>query len=419
MTRPACAVTVLLWLALSSVSPAAPMDMGTPPSMGDIRFAADVVVTPAVEGGVGRVQITYTVSHDDLVFLRTENGYSARYEVTAVLHARDWRQAAGDSWLRRVDVPTYAETNSRAAIVGDTLALEVAPGTYKLRMELRSLDTGAAGVVEREVIVPEYEPGRLVLGSITFERAQAARAEAGVFEPNPSRDYGEEWPVLRVRVPVYGDLGARYRVGLTVETDRGSIEKAGADTVLQTALMTEHTLDMSVLDLDVGVHFLRVSVRALDGGPDAAVRSRFRVLTSPKSWGEDFEKMLVQVSYIASRDEVEKIKDAPEEGRDAAWAEFWKRHDPDPATEENEFRAEFLRRLGYANTHFKSLIEGWQTDMGRTYIQYGEPDETETQPVDKMLHSWEVWYYYEDHLKFTFVDTEGFGEFSLVETSRI
>jgi GWxTD domain-containing protein len=394
------------------------VDAGTPPSIGDIRFAADVVVTPAVEG-TGHVQITYAVTHDDLVFLRNGDGYSARYEVTAVLYGRDWQQAAGDSWLRRVDVPTYAETNSRAMVVADTLALSVAPGTYRLRIELKSLDTGAAGAVEREIAVPEYEPGKLMLGSVAFDRAQTAQAGAGVFEANPSRDYGEEWPVLRVRVPVYGDTGARYRVTMTVETDEGAIEKTLADTVLQTAPMTEHTLAASVLDLDVGVHFLTVRARALDGGPDAAARFRFRVLTSPKSWGEDFDKMLVQLSYVASRDEVERIKEAPETEREAAWAEFWKRRDPEPATEVNEFRVEFLRRLGYANTHFRSMVEGWQTDMGRTYIQYGEPDDVDTQPVDKMLHSWEVWYYYGEHLKFTFVDTEGFGEFSLVETSRI
>jgi GWxTD domain-containing protein len=418
MTTVAHTVTVLFWLALAAAGAAAPVDTGTPPSMGDIRFAADVVVTPAVEG-VGRVQITYTVTYDDLVFLREQDGYSARYEVTAIFYGRDGRQAAGDSWLKRVDVPTYAETNSRAMAVGDTLALEVAAGTYRLRMELKSVDTGAAGMIEREVVVPEYEPGRLMLGSIAFDRAQAAQAEAGVFEPNPSRDYGEEWPVLRVRVPVYGDPGTRYRMELFVETDQGAVEATRTDTVLQTALMTEHTLKTSVLDLDVGVHFLRVRVRGLAGGPDASVKSRFRVLTSPKSWGEDFAKMVAQVGYVASRDEVEKLKEAPEGERDAAWAEFWKRRDPDPTTEANEFRVEFLRRLGYANMHFKSLVEGWQTDMGRTYIQYGEPDDIETQPVDRMLHSWEVWYYHGEHLKFTFVDTEGFGEFSLVETSRI
>jgi GWxTD domain-containing protein len=411
VTRPAAIAAVLA----CAVACAAQMDMGTPPSLGDVRFAADVVVTPAVDG-VGRVSLTYRVNYDALVFLRRGDGYAARYEVTAILYGRDGEQIAGDSWQRRVDAASYAETGSRSSAAGETLVLEAPPGVYRLRVTLRSVDTGAQGIVEREVSVGEYVPGLLTLGTLEFERA---RSDSSAFEASPSRDYGEEWPVMRVGVPVYGDPGASYRMEVALETERGLVEAAFADTVLQTALVTKHEARFSVLSLEVGAHFLRVRVHPGDGGRDVTARARFRVLTSPKSWGSDFAKMVDQVSYFASREEVERLRAAAPEDREAAWEEFWRGRDLDPSTEENEFRAEFLRRLGYANMKFTSTVEGWRTDMGRTYIVYGEPDDVDSQPVDRMLHSWEVWYYYRDHLKFTFVDTEGFGEFSLVETSRI
>ena len=100
---------------------------------------------------------------------------------------------------------------------------------------------------------------------------------------------------------------------------------------------------------------------------------------------------------------------------------FWKQRDPTPETEENEFRTEHYRRIQYANQWFgkDSPGPGWRSDMGRVYIQHGEPDEIESQPIGKMLHAWEIWYYYLDHTKYIFVDTEGFGEFKLIETSRI
>jgi len=410
-TRAAAFAAVLACAGLC----AAQMDMGTPPSLGDIRFAADVVVTPAVDG-TGLVSVTYRVTYDALVFLRRGSGYAARYEVTAILYGRDGEQVAGDSWQRRVEAASYAETNSRSSATGETLALEAPPGVYRLRVSLRSVDTGAEGVVEREVSVGEYVPGLLTLGTLEFERARSDSAE---FEANPSRDYGEEWPVMRVGVPVYGDPGRSYRMEVALETERGVVEAAFADTVHQTALVTTHEARFSVLNLEVGAHFLRVRVHPSGGGRDATARARFRVLTSPRSWGSDFGKMLQQVGYFASREEVEKLREAAPEDREAAWEEFWRGRDLDPSTEENEFRAEFLRRLGYANVKFTSTVEGWRTDMGRVYIVYGEPDDVESQPVDRMLHSWEVWYYYRDHLKFTFVDTKGFGEFSLVETSRI
>ncbi|MBD3368147.1 MAG: GWxTD domain-containing protein [Candidatus Eisenbacteria bacterium] len=129
--------------------------------------------------------------------------------------------------------------------------------------------------------------------------------------------------------------------------------------------------------------------------------------------------MIEQIGYVASRDEVERLLDTPPDQRDEAWEAFWASRDPTPDDGVNEFRREFIRRIGYANLHFRSTVPGWRTDMGRIYIQYGEPDDVESQPVGRMLNAWEVWYYYREHTKFVFVDREGFGEFALVERTRI
>ena len=47
---------------------------------------------------------------------------------------------------------------------------------------------------------------------------------------------------------------------------------------------------------------------------------------------------------------------------------FWRRRDPDPDTEENEFREQYYERIAYANEHYTSGIPGWKTDRGRIYI---------------------------------------------------
>jgi GWxTD domain-containing protein len=169
----------------------------------------------------------------------------------------------------------------------------------------------------------------------------------------------------------------------------------------------------------VGSHVLEVEVTPLPEGKEISARSRFRVVTSPLSWGEDEEKMLAQISYVATRDEMDMLTSVPPEERGPAWDEFWAGRDPVPATPANEFKTEFLRRVGYANAEFRSIIDGWQTDMGRIYIQHGEPDDIDSQSVGQMLNAWEIWYYYGEHTKYVFVDREGFSEFVLHEISRI
>jgi GWxTD domain-containing protein len=61
--------------------------------------------------------------------------------------------------------------------------------------------------------------------------------------------------------------------------------------------------------------------------------------------------------------------------------QFWKRRDPTPDTERNEYREEHYRRIAYTNQHFGSQsFDGWKTDRGRIYIIYGRPDEIESHP---------------------------------------
>jgi len=62
--------------------------------------------------------------------------------------------------------------------------------------------------------------------------------------------------------------------------------------------------------------------------------------------------------------------------------QFWKRRDPTPDTEKNEYREEHYRRIAYANEHLAPTggIPGWKTDRGRIYISYGPADEIESHP---------------------------------------
>src|SRR5437870_4759452 len=60
---------------------------------------------------------------------------------------------------------------------------------------------------------------------------------------------------------------------------------------------------------------------------------------------------------------------------------FWRRRDPDPDTEENEYREAYYGRIAYANEHFTSGVPGWRTDRGRIYITWGKPDSVEAHPT--------------------------------------
>jgi GWxTD domain-containing protein len=115
-----------------------------------------------------------------------------------------------------------------------------------------------------------------------------------------------------------------------------------------------------------------------------------------------------------------------DEERQSFIEKFWHRRDPNPDTEENEFRDEYTERIAYANEHFISGIEGWKTDRGKIYITYGKPDKIEKGRKDfenlKNI-SFEIWFY--DYLypfcsksQFTFTDLLQSNSFRLSDEDR-
>ena len=68
------------------------------------------------------------------------------------------------------------------------------------------------------------------------------------------------------------------------------------------------------------------------------------------------------------------------EERDQYIEAFWQRRNPNPDSEDNEFKDEHYRRIEYANEHFPAGKPGWMTDRGRIYIVYGPADEVESHP---------------------------------------
>jgi GWxTD domain-containing protein len=87
------------------------------------------------------------------------------------------------------------------------------------------------------------------------------------------------------------------------------------------------------------------------------------------------------VVYIITDQEKAAFKKLQtDEEREQFVEQFWRRRDPTPDTEENEYKEELYRRIAYANEHYASGIPGWKTDRGMIYIKYGPPDEIESHP---------------------------------------
>lgn len=143
------------------------------------------------------------------------------------------------------------------------------------------------------------------------------------------------------------------------------------------------------------------------------------------------------VAYIITKEE-KRAFDAltTDEERENFIENFWRRRDPNPDTEENEYREEYYERIAYANEHFTSGIPGWRTDRGRVYIAWGKPDSIESHASggsydrpsyegggSTTTYPFEIWFYRHldgvgDGLEIEFVDPTGTGEYRMARNAN-
>lgn len=94
------------------------------------------------------------------------------------------------------------------------------------------------------------------------------------------------------------------------------------------------------------------------------------------------EEFYDKVRYIITKAESKIFLELPPSARPDFIEDFWKRRDPTPGTERNEFEEAYFSRIEQANRLFKGGGRpGWLQDRGRIYILFGPPDERQTNPM--------------------------------------
>jgi len=169
--------------------------------------------------------------------------------------------------------------------------------------------------------------------------------------------------------------------------------------------------------------------------PETDVSDKVRTVKAESK--KVYEKwMETDVAYIITPEEKKAFKAlATDDERENFIENFWRRRDPNPDTEENEYREEYYERIAYANEHYASGIPGWKTDRGRTYIAWGKPDGVESHPSggsydrpsyegggSTTTYPFETWFYRHldnigDGIEIEFVDPTGTGEYRIARNA--
>ena len=96
------------------------------------------------------------------------------------------------------------------------------------------------------------------------------------------------------------------------------------------------------------------------------------------------KRFLSEVRYIITKKEKADFLTTPSTERQKFIEEFWKKRDPDPETEENEFRTEYYDRIAMANRLFREGSFGWESDPSQPGYRI-DPAQVPTQHAGERL----------------------------------
>lgn len=416
--RALCYLPVGLAVALSALTASGE----AVPSKGAVAFHADVILLPSRP--VAEVAVAWRLPLASLV---TRGQAAAPLTVVVTLETSDERGEAGPrrQWVLRDPVPPEGRT-----AVERTARLPLLPGRHRLRLEVEVLETGRSGKIESRVEVPSTPPPVSMTdllvgycapdsGAVAADSSAGEPVRFGGVRPYPGGVFtdGAEVCVWFAVADTFAHAGVRpetdaaYLVRYRLLSGRDREVASGTLNVARHAATGEVVLRPGKADLPRGSYTLEVEVE--HGGKSARKRAEFSVHHSRVEAADDPRRIRTTLAYIATEEELQALDRTPDSKLADFWSTFWARRDPDSATRINETQALFVSRVEFATRRFGGMEPGWQTDMGRIYILYGEPDRVERVSRDADRAASEIWYYSHRDLTFIFQDADGFGRYRL------
>ncbi|MGA8263281.1 MAG: GWxTD domain-containing protein [Ignavibacteriaceae bacterium] len=145
--------------------------------------------------------------------------------------------------------------------------------------------------------------------------------------------------------------------------------------------------------------------------------SQFAILSA-----EECDDIFAKSQYIASKNEKEQFRKIHTvEGKREFLYKFWNEKANEQEKDKRYVYTDYMNRVRVATDKYRNIArKGWQSDMGRVYIMYGEPSEIERHPNEGGKRPYEIWKYndIEGGVQFIFGDLTGFRNYVLLSSTK-
>jgi GWxTD domain-containing protein len=385
------------------------------------NLLAEVFAFASDQPGKGRIDIFVQIPYPDINFVKEEEKYTGRFEISAAVLSQEKQQIWQKSQLVEMHVKDFSETVSPRFFSLKQFSTDLAPGKYGLVLQVTDQESKKVETFRRPIVVKDFAIDTLALSDIMFVQRMSIDGTRKNIVPNLTGTINKEQTSFYLFFEIYNraKLDSVQLMCKLINQKQDVVMKRTKSEVLATnRTQTIWQIDSFAVIPDqyvLSVEAVGIS-RADSGKSYHASVSRFcsaRMKNMPLVI-TDMEKATDQLRYIAKGSEIDYIREAAtSDEKQKRFLAFWSKYNPTPKASHNALMEEYYSRVEYANKNYASFMEGWKTDRGMILIRFGPPQNIERHPFDSDNKPFEIWYYYDQNREFIFVDETGFGDYQL------
>ena len=361
------------------------------------------------------VDVFAQIPFNRIHFYKAEDGFRGEYTITVSVYDTAKTTLIQERIKNEsVRVDKFGSTQSTKNFKISVVTFNLPPQTYKVVSVVEDHDSKQVYKVEHQVKVPSYN--YKVSTSDIFIISSQKLGDGTKLIPNIAKVITTKQNSLPIYFEIYSDSMRSVSLSFKIVSEDDSVlyRTAAVKTLQPGKNSVSYSLDSLILPY--GEYSLSATIFDTNAIPLATVKKGFSMWSADLPYYvRDIDKAIEEMKYIASATEMDSLTSVRKyDEKVRAFHDFWKKKDPNPTTEENEFLLEYYRRVEYANRNFSHYIEGWKTDMGMVYIYLGTPNNIDRHPFEIDTKPYEVWEYYDLNLELVFMDYTGFGDYRLI-----
>ncbi len=404
------------------------------------------------EKGVSRYELVYSVPFDQMMFINSnlESGatlFTANLEVTLTLIYQGQEHEI-EKTQKVIHARDKIHSQKKDAYYTDKVMLNPSREGLDIRLTISDFITGNEFVWNGKTKVFNKTENNF-LSDLEFSDnvmkynpvfPEKLGRRDSVYFVNPTHLFTEGYKV-HLYYEYYGDNSVRSDFEEKISVIRNGQEEVLANLTNSTdEMVNERHYPMIIRPENftdgVARYDVKVKVTNVTTGKSSEKTEKIafaKMVVNSVRFFPDIDDEIKLINYFADQKDTAKWENLTKEGKVKQIEMFWRRFD-------QTFIDEIKKRVNTANTRFQSILNGWETDMGRIYIKYGEPSEFERDETIKALNSgtdgsddldaysdilitnrrYEKWVYMQGGVNavYLFIDTSSNGVFKLMYGSN-